>query len=45
MAADTSKILVEDLTRAQAKTELGRLAKQLARLDLAYHAKDAPLVE
>ncbi len=45
MAADTSKIAIEDLTRAQAKTELGRLAKKLARLDLAYHAKDAPLVD
>jgi DNA ligase (NAD+) len=45
MAADASNIAVEDLTRAQAKAELARLARRLAKLDLAYHAKDAPLAE
>jgi DNA ligase (NAD+) len=42
--SDYGAVAVEDLTKAQAKAELERLAKALARLDLAYHAKDAPLV-
>jgi DNA ligase (NAD+) len=32
------------LTEAQAAAELARLAAEIARLDVAYHAEDAPLV-
>ena len=42
---DFSAIAPESLTKAQAKAELARLAQALARLDLAYHAKDAPLAD
>jgi len=42
---DFSAIAPENLTKAQAKAELERLAKALAKLDLAYHAKDSPLAD
>ncbi|WP_133488586.1 NAD-dependent DNA ligase LigA [Aliiroseovarius marinus] len=37
-----SPIAVNDLTEAQAKDELARLAALLAAANLAYHGKDAP---
>lgn len=37
-----SPIAVNDLTEAQAKDELARLAELLAAANLAYHGKDAP---
>jgi DNA ligase (NAD+) len=43
-AKDFSAVAVEDLSPAQAGAELERLAKAIVRHDLAYHAKDAPLV-
>ncbi|MCM0022225.1 MAG: NAD-dependent DNA ligase LigA [Tagaea sp.] len=43
-AKDFSAVAVEDLSPAQAGAELARLAKAIMRHDLAYHAKDAPLI-
>ena len=42
--ADHSAIPVDELSAAQAAGELERLAREIVRHDLAYHAKDAPLV-
>jgi DNA ligase (NAD+) len=36
-------IAVEELTLEQAAEELARLAAEIAKLDIAYHQKDAPL--
>jgi DNA ligase (NAD+) len=41
---DFAGVAVEDLSPAQAASELERLAKAIVRHDLAYHGKDAPLV-
>ena len=38
------EIAVEQLTEAQARGELARLARVLAEADAAYHAEDAPLM-
>jgi DNA ligase (NAD+) len=38
----TDKIAVEKLSAAEAAGELDRLAKAIARADLAYHGQDAP---
>lgn len=38
----TSQIEVEALTKAQAETELARLAEVLSAANTAYHAEDAP---
>ena len=35
-------VAVESLSEAEAKTELERLAKEIARADAAYHTHDAP---
>ncbi len=43
-AKDFSTIAVEDLSMGQAEAELERLAKAIVKHDLAYHAKDAPLI-
>ncbi|WP_142848721.1 NAD-dependent DNA ligase LigA [Telmatospirillum sp. J64-1] len=40
----TATIPVEDLTLEQAQAELERLAAEIGRHDIAYHAKDAPLI-
>lgn len=40
----TSGIAVEDLTEAQARAELARLAQAIRQADLAYHAEDAPVI-
>src|SRR5262249_61471227 len=42
--ARAAKILVEDLTREQAATELVRLAKEIAHHDDLYYRKSAPEV-
>ena len=42
MSDDTAHISVEDLTDAQARAELERLAKEIGRHDLLYHQEDAP---
>ena len=42
--AGTALAPVEDLSQAQAKAELARLADLLARADRAYHADDAPIM-
>ncbi|GBR11860.1 NAD-dependent DNA ligase LigA [Acetobacter oeni] len=42
--ADTAEIAVEALSKAQAATELARLAELIARLNEAYHGRDAPEV-
>jgi len=42
--SDYAAIEIDDLTSGQAAAELERLAKEIVRHDLAYHAKDAPLV-
>jgi len=41
---DTSLIAVEDLTEAQAVTELRRLAREIAAHDRRYYQEDAPTV-
>ena len=41
---DTSKTAVEDLTEAQAKAELKRLAAEIAGHDKRYYQQDAPTV-
>ena len=38
--ADMAQVAVEQLSEAQAKAELARLADVLARADRAYHADD-----
>ncbi|MFN8760405.1 MAG: NAD-dependent DNA ligase LigA [Tagaea sp.] len=43
-AKDYSAVAVDDLSPAHAAAELERLAKAIVRHDLAYHAKDAPLI-
>lgn len=42
--SDFSAIPAEDLSVAQAAAELERLSREITKHDLAYHAKDAPLV-
>lgn len=42
--ADTSLIPVGQLTEAQARAELARLAIEVARHDTAYYREDAPVV-
>lgn len=42
--ADMAQVAVEQLSEAQAKAELARLADVLARADRAYHADDAPIM-
>ncbi|MFO7771703.1 MAG: NAD-dependent DNA ligase LigA [Roseovarius gahaiensis] len=44
MATDTAQEAVEELSQAQAKAELARLADLLARADRAYHVDDAPIM-
>jgi len=44
MNDDTDTCAVEALTEAQAKDELARLAKMLAKADAAYHTDDAPVM-
>ncbi|NHQ73517.1 NAD-dependent DNA ligase LigA [Roseovarius gahaiensis] len=44
MATDTAQQAVEELSQAQAKAELARLADLLARADRAYHVDDAPIM-
>ena len=39
-----SPAAVEDLTRAEAATELERLAKEIAGHDRHYHEQDAPII-
>jgi DNA ligase (NAD+) len=41
---DFSAVAVDDLSAAQADSELERLAKAIVRHDLAYHGKDRPLI-
>ena len=41
---DTADISVEELTEAQARSELGRLAEELAAHDQRYYQKDAPTI-
>src|SRR5919106_5813415 len=41
---DTSTIPVDELTEAQAKTELARLADEIAEHDKRYYQEDAPTV-
>jgi len=41
---DTSAIAVEDLTEAQAVTELRRLAREIAAHDTRYYQNDAPSI-
>jgi DNA ligase (NAD+) len=41
-ATATAEIAVSDLTEAQARAELARLAEEIARANRAYHALDAP---
>ncbi len=45
MASDASDIDVDQLTQAQAKAELKRLAAEIARHDKAYYQKDAPEID
>ncbi len=42
---DTGEVPVAELSRAQARAELARLADLLARADAAYHGADAPLMD
>ncbi|MBI1245923.1 MAG: NAD-dependent DNA ligase LigA [Alphaproteobacteria bacterium] len=42
--SDYSAIPVDALSAAQAASELERLSREITKHDLAYHAKDAPLV-
>jgi len=44
MNDNTDTCAVEALTEAQAKDELARLAKMLAKADAAYHTDDAPVM-
>ena len=41
---DTSKIAVDELTAAQAKTEHARLEAEIAAHDRRYYQEDAPTV-
>jgi DNA ligase (NAD+) len=41
---DTTSIPIEDLTEAQAKAELARLAQEIAEHDKRYYQEDAPTV-
>src|ERR1700751_873763 len=43
-ARDTSKLAVGDLTEAQAKAELKRLAAEIAEHDSRYYQEDAPVI-
>ncbi|MFL5106459.1 MAG: NAD-dependent DNA ligase LigA, partial [Xanthobacteraceae bacterium] len=43
-ATGTAKIPVEDLTEAQAREELARLAAQIAEHDRRYYQEDAPTI-
>ena len=43
-AKDTTKLAVEELTEAQAKAELKRLAAEIAEYDRAYYQDDKPKV-
>src|SRR6516164_4704817 len=43
-ARDTSKLAVGELTETQAKTELKRLAAEIAEHDARYYQEDAPTV-
>jgi DNA ligase (NAD+) len=40
----TGEIAIDDLSNAQAKKELSRLAKEIAKHDKSYHQADAPTV-
>ncbi len=42
--SSASEVAVEDLTKAQARTELKRLAEEVARHDRLYHEQDAPAI-
>ncbi|MGH1459642.1 MAG: NAD-dependent DNA ligase LigA [Paracoccaceae bacterium] len=44
-AEQTDKIAVEQLSQAQARAELARLADILARANAAYHTDDAPVMD
>ena len=44
MSDQTDQSAVEELTEAQAKDELARLAQVLAEADAAYHTDDAPVM-
>ncbi|WP_104020498.1 NAD-dependent DNA ligase LigA [Roseovarius nitratireducens] len=44
MSDQTDRSAVEELTEAQAKDELARLAQVLAEADAAYHTDDAPVM-
>jgi DNA ligase (NAD+) len=44
MSDQTDQRAVEELTEAQAKDELARLAQVLAEADAAYHTDDAPVM-
>ncbi len=43
-AKDASKVPIEDLTAAQAKAELARLAEEIARHDRLYYQEDMPQI-
>jgi DNA ligase (NAD+) len=43
-ARDTSELAVEQLTEAQAKAELKRLAAEIAEHDARYYQEDAPVI-
>ena len=43
-ARDTTKIAAADLTQAQAKAELARLAAEIAEHDRRYYQEDAPKI-
>ncbi|HEY7301288.1 MAG TPA: NAD-dependent DNA ligase LigA [Xanthobacteraceae bacterium] len=43
-ARDTSKLMVEELTEAQVKAELKRLAAEIAEHDTRYYQEDAPVI-
>ena len=44
MATDPSNLPIDDLTEAQAASELARLAAEMAEHDKRYHKDDAPVV-